>query len=100
MVGPTPLPNAQFFRYAFAESSVGRVLVVMSEQGVADIISGDSPKEMLSAALARHPGSGMIPDRGAHAVWVAAVVRRIELPGCGYSIPLDLGTAYGQRAAG
>ncbi len=37
-------------RYECAETSVGRLLVVISEHGVVDVILGDSLHEMLSRA--------------------------------------------------
>ena len=89
-----------FYRYACTESSAGRLLVVMTDDGVVDVIRGDSRKELLSAALARHPGAGLIPDCGAHDLWVAAIVKRIERPVSEYGIPLDRGTGYERRAAG
>jgi hypothetical protein len=89
-----------FYRYACTESSVGRLLVLMTDDGVVDIIRGDSRSELLSAALARHAGAGLIPDRGVHAHWVASIVKRIELPGSEYGAPLDRGTGYERRAAG
>jgi hypothetical protein len=88
-----------FFRYTCAESSVGRILVVMSDGGVVDVIRGDSRKELLSAALARHPGAGLIPDKGVHSQWVAAIVKRIEKPGSEYGVPIDDSAGYRRRAA-
>ena len=87
------------YRYACAETSVGRLLVVMTEDGVVDVIRGDSRKELLSAALARHTGACLIPDRGVHAQWVASVVKRIERPGSAYDVPFDSGRGYEHRAA-
>jgi hypothetical protein len=86
---PQTVESENFFRYTCAESSVGRILVVMTDGGVVDIIRGDSRKELLSAALARHPGAGLIPDRGVHSQWVAAIVKRIEKPGSEYGIPVN-----------
>jgi hypothetical protein len=88
-----------FFRYTCAESSAGRILVVMSDDGVVDVIRGDSRAELLSAALSRHPGAGMIPDKGVHPQWVAAIVKRIEQPGGEYGFPLDDGPHTKPRAA-
>jgi hypothetical protein len=96
---PPTVESENFFRYTCAESSVGRILVVMTEVGVVDIIRGDSRKELLSTALARHPGAGLIPDRGVHSQWVAAIVKRIEKPGSEYGIPIDDSADYGRGAA-
>ena len=100
MIGQRGAGIERVFRYACAESSVGRILVVMTDYGVVDVIRGDSLRELLAAAVARHPAAGMIPDRGVHALWVAAVVKRLGFPGSDYSVPLDLGTSYDHRAAG
>ena len=89
-----------FYRYACTESSAGRLLVVMTDAGVVDVIRGDSRKELLSAALARHPGAGLIPDRGVHAHWVAAIVKRVERPGREYGIPLDRSVGHEHSSAG
>jgi hypothetical protein len=97
-----PLIDAseQFYRYAYVETSVGRLLVVMTDEGIVDVVSGEDRKELVSTAMARHPGKGFIPDRGVHTHWVAAIVRRIEQPGCGHVVPIDLAAGYGRRAAG
>lgn len=92
--------SADFYRYACAESSVGRLLIVMTEHGVVDVVSGDNLKQLLSSAAARHPGHGFIPDRGVHAHWVAAVVRRIERQSVGTIMPVDLDSGHLRRTAG
>jgi len=87
-------------RYACAETSVGRLLVVLSEHGVVDVILGDTHEEMLSRALKHFPGAGLFPDRGLHASWVAAVVKRVELPAAVPEVvPLDLDFDCRCRAA-
>lgn len=89
-----------FLQYTYAESAIGRLLVLMSDHGVVDVILGDERVQMLSCAARRFPARGFVPDRGAHSEWVAAVVKRLELPGHGAVIPVDLGTGYTLRAAG
>jgi len=96
---PFVVASSHCYRYACTDSGVGRLLVVMTEEAVVDVISGDTREELLSRALARHPGSAMIPDRGVHAHWVASVVRRIESPGREWSVPLDLRDRPPQRVA-
>jgi hypothetical protein len=92
--------SEQFYRYECAESRVGRILIVMTDDGVVDIIRGDSRKELISSALARHPGAALIPDRGVHSIWVAAIIKRIEQPGSEYDAPLDEGRGFPRRMAG
>lgn len=89
-----------FLRYAFVESASGRLLVLMSRRGVVDVILGDEKVPMLSAAAKRFPAMGFLPDRGAHLEWVAAVVKRVELPELGIVIPVDLDFDHGLRATG
>jgi hypothetical protein len=91
--------SGHFYRYECAEARVGRILIVMTDDGVVDVIRGDGRKELLSSALARHPGAALIPDRGVHAIWVAAIIKRIELPGSEYDAPLDDGSGFPRRAA-
>jgi hypothetical protein len=86
-------------RYECAETSVGRLLVVISEHGVVDVLLGDSLHEMLSRATKRFPNSGFFPDRGLHSDWVAAVVKRVELPAASDLIPIDLTFDRRRRAA-
>ena len=72
----------QSYRYACTDSAVGRLLVVMTETAVVDVILGDDFAHMLGAASARHPGATFTPDRGVNAGWVAQIVKRFEQPPC------------------
>ncbi len=89
-----------FLRYACVESARGRLLVLMSDRGVVDVIHGDSKSEMLSCAARRFPSAGFVPDRDMHSVWVAAVVARVELPEIGMVVPIDLGFGHRLRPTG
>ena len=97
---PRRIFDADFYSYTCAESGVGRLLVVMTDSGVVDVVSGDTRQELLSTAMARHPGFGFMPDRGVHAHWVAAVVRRIERQSIGAIIPVDLDARCLHSASG
>ena len=87
------------YRYACADSSAGRLLVVMTERGVVDVVSGERTTQMLAAAKLRHPGAVFADDCGVHAEWVAAIVRRIDTPGARAEVPYDLGLPEMRRAA-
>lgn len=76
--------------YALVESSLGRLLVVMSRQGVVDVLLGESRARLLADAKKRFPGSILVPDHGAHGDWVAAVVTRIECARVTGVAPVDL----------
>lgn len=71
----TPLPE---YRYAFADSAVGRLVVVLTRASVVDVILGDGLDDMLAEARSRHPGASFVPDLGEHADWVAAIVDRFD----------------------
>ena len=76
--------------YAFATSSLGQVLVAVTEQGICAILLG-SDRERLIADLKRnfpvaHPaGPDEVPDD-----WIARIVARIETPTIPFDLPLDL----------
>lgn len=94
-----PIREDGFLRYECVESSIGRLLVAMSEHGVVDVILGDSRAQLLCSAVQRFPNTGFIPDRAIHAEWVASVVRHIELPQSGHAVPVDLEFRHQARAA-
>lgn len=81
-------------RYERVESSTGALLVVMSDQGVVDIVLGGTHAETLSSAVRRFPGTRFVPDRGAHSDWAAAVVRRLDRLREGVAFPIDLGPGH------
>ena len=94
-----PIHGAPLYRFACVESSVGRILIAMTDRGVVDIIRGDSRAELLRAALTRHPGADFVPDSGEHAHWVAAILKRIERPDLECCVPFDIGPHRRCRAA-
>jgi len=87
------------YRYACADSDVGPLLVVMSEDGLLDVILGESLDELLRAAAAWHPGVCFTPDRGIHAEWVASVVRRFEQPASGVVVRAAYASGFPAIAA-
>ena len=87
------------YRYASADSDVGRLLVVMSDEGLVDVIRGETQGELLRRAASRYPWGSFTPDDGAHDVWVARVVERFEQPMRGEVVPLPLGRDRMRRAA-
>lgn len=68
------------YRYSCAESAVGRLLVVMTDDAVVDVILGDDLNGLLEDAAARHPGARFVADCGVHDAWVARIVSRFEKP--------------------
>jgi hypothetical protein len=92
--------DAGLLRYAYVESSQGRLLVMMSSDGVVDVILGESEAQALWDAARRFPDIGFVPDCDVHVDWVTAVVNRVERPDDCTIIPSDLGFGLRQRAAG
>ena len=76
--------------YAFGTSSLGQVLVALTQQGICAILLG-SDRERLIADLKQnfpmaHPaGPNEVPDD-----WIARIVARIETPAISFDLPLDL----------
>ena len=81
--------------YAFADTPVDRILVVMSSSGVAQVSFVTADESALAAAAAQFKGAALEPDAGAHVMWMDAVVSQIETPLDAKPVPLDLrGTGF------
>ena len=85
-------------RFAVGQTSLGAILVASSKKGVAAILLGDDPDELVRNLQDRFPKVCLIGgDRGFEAL-VAQVVGFVEMPGIGLDLPLDVrGTAFQQR---
>ena len=103
MLGMTPSQyraggiNAEI-RFAVGQTSLGAILVASSTKGVASILLGDDPDELVRNLQDRFPKACLIgADRNYEAL-VARVVGLVEAPGIGLDLPLDVrGTAFEQR---
>jgi AraC family transcriptional regulator, regulatory protein of adaptative response / methylated-DNA-[protein]-cysteine methyltransferase len=103
MLGMTPTqyrtggPNEDI-RFAIGECSLGTILVASSTKGVAAILLGDDPDQLVRNLQDRFPRAKLIgADRDYEAV-VARVVGCVETPELGLDLPLDVrGTAFQQR---
>ena len=81
--------------YAFADTSVDRILVAMSATGVAEVTFVTSDEAELASVGAHLRSAVLEPDAGEHAAWVAAVVSHVETPFDATAVPLDLrGTEF------
>jgi hypothetical protein len=76
------------YRYASVESDVGRLLVVMSDEGLVDVIRGETQGEVLRRAAGRYPWGCFTPDDGSHDAWVEGVVERFAQPTGAEVVPL------------
>jgi len=85
-------------RFAVGETSLGAILVASSKKGVASILLGDDPNELVRELQDRFPKAHLIgADRNYEAL-VARVVGFIEAPRLGLDLPLDVrGTAFQRR---
>jgi AraC family transcriptional regulator of adaptative response/methylated-DNA-[protein]-cysteine methyltransferase len=85
-------------KFAVGQTSLGAILVASSKKGVASILLGDDPDELVRNLQDRFPKAHLIgADRNYEAL-VAQVVGLVETPGIGLDLPLDIrGTAFQQR---
>jgi AraC family transcriptional regulator of adaptative response/methylated-DNA-[protein]-cysteine methyltransferase len=85
-------------RFAVGESSLGAILVASSRKGVASILLGDDPDELVRNLQDRFPNAHLIGADKAYEDLVARVIGFVEAPGFGLDLPLDVrGTAFQQR---
>src|SRR5438309_63764 len=85
-------------RFAVGETSLGAILVASSKKGVASILLGDDPNQLVRELQDRFPKANLIGADRAYEALVARVVGFIEAPRQGLDLPLDIrGTAFQQR---
>jgi len=85
-------------RYALADSSLGRVIVGIAQEGVCFIAFGDTDTELLGDLADRFSRAEIAPADPEDAALVAAVVALIDDPRLESELPLDVrGTAFQQR---
>jgi AraC family transcriptional regulator of adaptative response/methylated-DNA-[protein]-cysteine methyltransferase len=85
-------------RFAVGQSSLGAILVASSGKGVAAIMLGDDPEELIGKLQDRFPKAHLIGADRDYEALVARVVGLIEMPEIGVDLPLDVrGTAFQQR---
>ena len=103
MLGMTPTQYRagganEEIRFAVGQSSLGAILVASSEKGVAAILLGDNPEELVRDLQDRFPNADLIGADKAYEALVARVVGFVEAPRIGLDLPLDVrGTAFQQR---
>jgi AraC family transcriptional regulator, regulatory protein of adaptative response / methylated-DNA-[protein]-cysteine methyltransferase len=103
MLGMTPShyraggTNEQI-KFAIGQTSLGAILVASSKKGVASILLGDDPNELLRNLQDRFPNAHLIGADRDYEALVARVVGLVEAPRIGLDLPLDVrGTAFQQR---
>jgi AraC family transcriptional regulator, regulatory protein of adaptative response / methylated-DNA-[protein]-cysteine methyltransferase len=85
-------------RFAVGQSSLGAILVASSRKGVASILLGDDPDQLVRNLQDRFPKAHLIGADQNYEALVARVVGLVEAPGLGVDLPLDVRcTAFEQR---
>jgi AraC family transcriptional regulator of adaptative response/methylated-DNA-[protein]-cysteine methyltransferase len=85
-------------RFAVGQSSLGAILVASSKKGVAAILIGDDPGELVRDLQDRFPKAILVGGDKNYESIVAQVVGFVEAPNVGLDLPLDVrGTAFQQR---
>jgi AraC family transcriptional regulator of adaptative response/methylated-DNA-[protein]-cysteine methyltransferase len=103
MLGMTPTRyrsggTDEEIRFAVGESSLGTFLVASSRKGVAAILIGSDPDELVRSLQDRFPKARLIGADAEYKALVARVVGLIDAPCQGLGLPLDIrGTAFQQR---
>lgn len=85
-------------KFAVGQTSLGAILVASSKRGVAAILLGDDPAELVRNLQDRFPKARLIGADPEYEALVARVVGMVEQPRAGLDLPLDVrGTAFQQR---
>ncbi|HKD09517.1 MAG TPA: bifunctional DNA-binding transcriptional regulator/O6-methylguanine-DNA methyltransferase Ada [Bryobacteraceae bacterium] len=85
-------------RFAVGQTSLGAIVVASSKKGIASILLGSDPDELVRNLQDRFPKAHLIGGDRDYEALVAKVVGFVETPGVGLNLPLDVrGTAFQQR---
>lgn len=93
---PVPAGPA-LIHHAIGDSPLGLVLVARSERGLAAVMMGDGPDELMRELRARFPGSTLRDGDDTALAMLGEVIGCIERPGRTVGVPLDLGGTEFQR---
>jgi hypothetical protein len=80
--------------YILSQTRVGLVLVLVSRDGVVDIVlyaDDVALGDLYQFLRSRFPDTSLVPDNGAHGSWAAAAVARIDGANADIEAPIDLG---------
>jgi AraC family transcriptional regulator, regulatory protein of adaptative response / methylated-DNA-[protein]-cysteine methyltransferase len=103
MLGMTPSQyraggRNEEIKFAVGQTSLGAILVASSTKGVASILLGDDPDELVRSLQDRFPNAHLIGANRDYEALVARVVGVVEAPHIGLDLPLDVrGTAFQHR---
>jgi len=103
MLGMTPSKyraggTNEEIKFAVGQTTLGAILVASSAKGVAAILLGSDPDELVRDLQDRFPNANLVGADHGYEVLVARVVGFVEAPRIGLDLPLDVrGTAFQQR---
>lgn len=103
MLGMTPTQYRagganEEINFAVGQTYLGAILVASSTKGVASILLGDDPDELVRNLQDRFPKARLIGMDREYEALIARVVGFVENPGIGLDLPLDVrGTAFQRR---
>lgn len=103
MLGMTPTQYRagganEKIRFAVGQSSLGAILVASSDKGVASILIGDDPDELVRDLQDRFPNARLVGGDKEYESMIVCVVGFVEAPQIGLNLPLDVrGTAFQRR---
>jgi AraC family transcriptional regulator of adaptative response/methylated-DNA-[protein]-cysteine methyltransferase len=84
--------------FAVGQCSLGAILVASSAKGVAAILLGDDPAQLVEDLERRFAKARLVGGDASYEALVAQVVGLVEAPASGLELPLDVrGTAFQQR---
>jgi AraC family transcriptional regulator of adaptative response/methylated-DNA-[protein]-cysteine methyltransferase len=85
-------------RFAVGQTSLGAILVASTKKGVAAILLGHDPDELVRNLQDRFPKAHFIGADGDYEILVAQVVGLVETPRIDLKLPLDVrGTVFQER---
>ena len=85
-------------RFAVGYSSLGAILVASSDKGVASILMGDNPDELVRDLRNRFPQAQLVGDDKDYQSMIIRIIDFVEAPRIGLHLPLDVrGTAFQRR---
>jgi AraC family transcriptional regulator, regulatory protein of adaptative response / methylated-DNA-[protein]-cysteine methyltransferase len=85
-------------KFAVGQTFLGAILVASTKKGVAAILLGEDPDELVRNLQDRFPRAHLIGADGEYETLVAQVVGFVEAPRIGLNLPLDVrGTAFQER---
>ena len=103
MLGMTPTQYRagganEEIKFAVGQTSLGAILVASSKKGVAAILLGDDPDELVRNLQDRFPKARLVGADRDYEALVARVVGFVEGAAIGLDLPLDIrGTAFQRR---